>query len=193
MNRDLTRCSQVNRSPRWRETWRWRHQVHLERQDIHQATRRVTSQHIPSSDRDVKRMRRFSTKKKSLVSLSPFFLFFLSHVLLYYCFCVSVISSLLSIFVLPPLVGWKVKVKQSRYRPGGFQEVKFPRFVKAAQDGGRLSALRTGRLHPQEILLVLISVRGWVDPRAIVRSEGFYVNKKFQWHQLGSSQRPSDL
>jgi ribonuclease I len=67
-----------------------------------------------------------------------------------------------------------VKIKESH--PGQaleFQEVEAPRF----QNNGhmkvvRLSALCTGHLYLQEIFLVLISVRGCVNSRAIVRPEG---------------------
>ena len=43
--------------------------------------------------------------------------------------------------------------------PEGSRKLLFPDFVTTSKDGGRLSALCTGHLYPQEIVLVLISVK----------------------------------
>jgi hypothetical protein len=53
------------------------------------------------------------------------------------------------------------------------REVEAPTFSDIrATDGARLSALHTGRFLPPGRFVVLISVRGCVDSRAIVQLEG---------------------
>jgi len=56
--------------------------------------------------------------------------------------------------------------------PEGSRKLKFPDFMTMAKDGGKVNLTQRPPLYPQEIHLVLISVRGWVDPRAIVRLVG---------------------
>ena len=81
----------------------------------------------------------------------------------------------------------KAVLLQAWSDPGGSRELRFPDFMSMAQDGGKVVSLTHWPPLPQEMFLVLISVRGWVNPRTTARSEGFYVNEKFQWHQLGSN------
>ena len=70
--------------------------------------------------------------------------------------------------------------------PEGSRKLRFPDFVTTAQNGGRLSALRTGRLHPRKYSWYSFLLEAESTPGAIVRSERFYVNEKFiytSWDQ----------
>ena len=59
-----------------------------------------------------------------------------------------------------PIKKGKAVPLQAWTGPEGSRKLRFPDFVTTAQDGGRLSALSTGRIYLQEMLLVLISLSG---------------------------------
>jgi hypothetical protein len=68
-----------------------------------------------------------------------------------------------------------LQVKQYLYRPGQALRVlgsSGSQISNQHMKVVRLSALCPGHLHPQVIILVLVSVKGWVEPRTIVWPEG---------------------
>ena len=81
------------------------------------------------------------------------------------CFCHCVVTGYFEV----------IKLKQSRSRPGVVQRVPGKYISQISWQRYRMvvsfSALRTIRLYPQELHEVLISVKGSVDPRVIVRPE----------------------
>ena len=63
--------------------------------------------------------------------------------------------------------------------------------VNSAHEGGEVVSLMHWPPLPQGMYLVLIFTKGWVDPSAIVRSEGI-CHWKIQWHHRESIPGPFD-
>jgi hypothetical protein len=86
--------------------------------------------------------------------------------------------------------------KQSHYRP--WEAPRFPGgwgsqiLRQSAHEASKVVSPTHRPPLPPGNILVLISVRGWVDPRAIVDRKD-YVNENIQWHDRDSKPRPTGL
>ena len=84
--------------------------------------------------------------------------------------CVSALLIDLCHFLLT--VNGKSVPLQAWTGPEVSRKLRFPDYMTKAQDDGKVVSLTHRPFLPPGITLVLIPVRGWVDPRAIARSEG---------------------
>jgi hypothetical protein len=83
-----------------------------------------------------------------------------------------------------------VKVKLSLYRPLGLREVEASTFSDIRViDGGEVVSFT--RFLPPGRFLVIISVGGWVDPRAMVRLEGLGKLEKSTPSGIGTGDLPT--
>ena len=126
---------------------------------------------------------------------------------LYACLSLLVVMKWMSLFYLCLFIYIYIYIYVERERereskavplqawtgPECSRKLRFPDYVTTAQDGGKVVSL-THRppLPPGKYSWYSFLLEAESTPSAIVRSEGFYGNEKFHWHQLGSNQRPSD-
>jgi hypothetical protein len=98
------------------------------------------------------------------------------------CLCVS------------PVYKGKAVPLQTCSGPEGSRKLRFPDFMRKAQDGSKVVILtQRPPLPPGSTPGTHFFVRGYVDPRVITWPERFHVNEKFKCHEQGSNEQPSGL